>query len=612
MRTLGARTERGIGSSMVTQSTQTRTAMIDGKEVEADKAAEIHEVREIFSKLKKALKTIALYRHNTERYSEYLEPVHTAMADFLARKGTLQLRVEAMAYKYKGSVVFEDDSRENNLIYPYYLSGIRLFIFKAGLSPDELLAFLMLAFDGDSSGRGEPILTSLWKQEFESIEYIVVEGFKVADDDDAEDVEVEIEKVVAYLYKQLQSNAEDHMRFARVSAADLDLELDGVDSIRGAVIQGRTATAADMARVQTSLEAEETQVLPKLVTVFFQLLELDTTEENFEDVADAFVQLLDALLLQENFTAVAQIRERFATSSQKPNLSPVAKEMIERCGERFNAKMAEGQRIQTIGQILNGGLAKDADGVRGYLYSLGPDAVLPLVDMLESIELLPNRRLIADVLADIGRDQVGVFTSRLTHPSSNLVKDMLYIIDKINPPEKFAIFAHVLGHPNAILRLETLALIGKNPSEECFSQIKRVAVEHEDAQMRAAAIRSLPNFEPSWAVPVVLQIVQSEDFQKMGDPEKRALFTALGQLHTAETQGYLVSLFEQKSSLLAKRKVDEMKMWGIFALEAAPSMASLQLLAAVAKDTKRHSKEVAEAARAAVVQMKARIMGAGA
>ena len=115
------------------------------------------------------------------------------------------------------------------------------------------------------------------------------------DDDDIEEVEIEIEKVVAYLYRQLQSNSEDYLRFARISIEDLDLELNNVDQLRGAVVQGVTASAADKSRVQTSLEQEDDRVLPKLVTVFFQLLELDTHEDNFEDVAEAFVQLLDAL-----------------------------------------------------------------------------------------------------------------------------------------------------------------------------------------------------------------------------------------------------------------------------------------------------------------------------
>jgi hypothetical protein len=187
-------------------ATNVRTAVIDGKEMSADKAAAIHEVREVFARLKKALKQIALYRHNVDRYAEYLESTYAGLSDYLGRKGSLELRVDALAYKYLGTVVFEDDSRENNLIYPYWQNGIRLFIFKNGITPEELLKFLMLALGApgeDRQKRSEDIITRLWKSEFQHIEYVVVEAFKVSPEDDPEEVEIEVEKVVAYLYRQI-------------------------------------------------------------------------------------------------------------------------------------------------------------------------------------------------------------------------------------------------------------------------------------------------------------------------------------------------------------------------------------------------------------------------
>ena len=221
--------------------------MVDGQEMEAEKAAAIHEVREIFKTLLKCMKQISMYRHNKDRYAEYLEPAHSALADFLDRKGSLELRLEAMAFKYKGQVVFEDDRREQNMIYPFWQAGIRLFIFKAGLSPEEFMRFLFLSMETTEERRrsNEDIVTRLWKEEFVYVEYVVVESFKAVDDDDIEEVEIEIEKVVAYLYRQLQSNSEDYLRFARISVEDLDLELNNVDQLRGAVIQGVTASAAD-------------------------------------------------------------------------------------------------------------------------------------------------------------------------------------------------------------------------------------------------------------------------------------------------------------------------------------------------------------------------------
>lgn len=569
------------------------------------------EAKPTFEKLRKSLKQISLYRHNVDRYGEYLDPFVSGLRELLARHNMISLKVDPVAYKIGQTIVFEDDARENNLIYPLWQAGIRLLILKNGVSADELIKFFLLCMGAmdDARKQREDIITQLWKAELENIEYVVVEGFKALPDDDIEEVEIEIEKVVAYLYRQLQSNSDDYLRFARVSESDLDLQLDSVDQMRGAVIQGVTATPGDKARIQQALHREETRHLSKMVVVLFQLLELDTTEENFEDVAEAFVQLLDALILAENFTAIDQIRTRFLQSGQKPNIKPASKDLIQRTQLRFVGRMGESQRVQAIGQILNAGIAKDADGIRRYLSSLGVDAIPPLIDMLETLQLLPNRRLVCDVLAELGKAYVDTFAQRLNHPSSNLVKDMIYVIDKINPGNKFAIFASVLEHPNAILRLETLAVLGKNGSDECFDYIAKVIKQHPDAQMRSQAARMLPNFPPDKGAGLLLDLVRAESFDKLSDPEKKALFAAVIQLRAAQTEKFIADIFEQKSGFLAKKKVDDMKLLAIGGIESAPSIPGLQLLAQVAQDSKKHSKDVMESARAAAINVKARLLG---
>ena len=570
------------------------------------------EAKPAFEKLRKSLKQIALYRHNVDRYGEYLEPFVTALRDLLGKYNMIQMKIDPVAYKIGQVVVFEDESREGNLIYPLWQAGIRLLLFKNGVTSDELQKFFLLCMGAQDDARKqrEDIITQLWKAELENIEYVVVEGFKALPDEDIEEVEIEIEKVVAYLYRQLQSNSDDYLRFARVSEGDLDLQLDAVDQMRGAVIQGTTATPGDKARIQQALHREETRHLSKMVVVLFQLLELDTSEENFEDVAEAFVQLLDALILTENFTAIDQIRTRFVTSSQKTTLKSSSKDLIQRCQLRFVGRMGESQRVQAIGQILNAGIAKDADGIRKYLSSLGVDAIPPLIDMLETLQLLPNRRLVCDVLADLGKAYVDTFAQRLTHPSSNLVKDMIYVIDRLNPPNKFAIFASVLEHPNAILRLETLAVLGKNGSDECFDYIAKVIKTHPDAQMRSQAARMLPNFAPEKGSGLLLDLVKADSFEKLSDPEKKALFAAVLQLRSPQTESFIKDIFDAKSGFLAKKKVDDMKLLAIGGVEAAPSIPGLQLLVTVAGDSKRHSKDVMESARAAAINVKARLMGA--
>jgi hypothetical protein len=576
------------------------------------KAQQAAEARAVFDKLRRSMKQVALYRHNVDRYAEYLEPFTQGMRELLDRHPILSIKLDAMAYKIGPHIIFEDDSRDGNLIYPLWSVGVRMLMFKNGADADELQKFFLLCMGATDSEKKnkEDIITSLWKAELEHIEYVVVEGFKALPDDDAEEVEIEIEKVVAYLYRQLQSNERDYLRFARIASEDLDLQLDGVDQMRGAIIQGVTTTPADRARVQGSLVREETRQLGKLVTVLFQLLELDTTDENYEDVAEAFIQLLDALILQENFTAIEQIRLRFIHSSSKATLTVDQRAIVERCGERFRTRMGESQRVQAIGQILNTGIVKDAEGVRKYLQNLGYEAIIPLLDTLEGLQFVPNRRLVCDVLADLGKGFVDTFATRLNHPSSNMVKDMLYIIDRINPHNKFQIFAATLEHPNAILRLETLAVIGRSGTDDCFDVIARVLRSHPDPHMRAQAARMLPNFAPEKSAAMLLEMINHEGFDKAVDAEKKALFMALVQLRAPSVEAFLHQIFEAKSGLFARKRVDDLKLLAIAGLETAPSIPGLQLLVATSEDRdKKHSKDVKETARAAVINIKARLQG---
>ena len=204
------------------------------------------------------------------------------------------------------------------MVYPFWQMGVRLFMFKKGLSQEELLRFLMLPLRDDSAAVAElDILTQLWRADFRHIEYIVIENFQVLPDEDAEEVEIEVDKVVAYLYRQLQSNSEDYMRFARVTVDDFDLELNNVDQVRGLVVQGVTASATDVSKAQTMIHHEQQVVFQKMVLILFQVLEIGTTQENFEDISQAFVQLLDVLIFKEDYATIVSLTEQFDLALKK-------------------------------------------------------------------------------------------------------------------------------------------------------------------------------------------------------------------------------------------------------------------------------------------------------
>ncbi|MBI5494253.1 MAG: HEAT repeat domain-containing protein [Deltaproteobacteria bacterium] len=586
-----------------------KTAIVSGKEMDADQAAALHEVKDIFGKLAKALKQILLYRHNKERYGEYLQDTYSAFADYLQRRGQMMLRVQPTGYMMGGVDVYTDENRDNNLCYPFYAHGVRMIIINPGLTLDELIRFLNLIFSASDKGvrQSEDFVTRLWKAELQAIQYIVVEGFKAVEDEDAEEVQMEVDKVVAYLYRQLQSNTDDVARFARVDTADLDLKLQEVDQVRGNVIQGETATAADKDRIKRALHEEENQkLLPKMVVILFQLLELCTDQKNFEDVAESFLQLLDAMLFSERFDVIQQILERFDVSKKK-NLREGVPELVQAAQDRFLLKMGEPQRLSALTQMFNAGPVKNLEGVRTYLMNLSSDALEPLLDCLERVEVANNRRVLCDVIAELAKTYPDRVANRLSHPSSQVVKDMIYILDKIDPPNKLSLIAGLLEHSSVVLRLETINTLGRNPSDETLPYIIK-CLKGNDPQMRAAAARVMPFFAPERAATELLHQAAAADFAKRPKDEQRALLSSICLVQHPRCQQYVANILGAKGNLLTRTKVDEAKMQIIEAMATVVSIPMLQQLAAIVQDATQ-SKELQLAARNAALEMRNKLMG---
>src|SRR5688500_15118827 len=186
---------------------------------------------EAFRLLLKGIKNIGIYRHAENRFNEILQPAYDALTAFLDEYEILPLKLSPYTLEYKKQIIYEDQNKEN-LTYKFYRDGMRFLMFRRGLPPDELLRFVMIAMASfnDKQLFNEDTITRLWKESFHSVEWVVVEGFGFGDMSE-EEVEVEIEKIVAYLRHQLSANSTDITRFARLSAEDLELQLDEVDQV---------------------------------------------------------------------------------------------------------------------------------------------------------------------------------------------------------------------------------------------------------------------------------------------------------------------------------------------------------------------------------------------
>ncbi|MGZ6070491.1 MAG: HEAT repeat domain-containing protein [Myxococcaceae bacterium] len=546
--------------------------------------------------LLKGIKQIGMYRHNESRYTEYLEKAHAAVREYTGRWGPLVFKVEQQNFHLFDQPLFTEDTP---LPFKFWRDGIRQFIFRPGLRPDELVTFTLIALS-DVEKQGEDTVAQLWRSPVDNLEYVVVEGFKVDGFSD-EEVQVAVDKIVEYLYSRLRSHSDDFLRFARVSAEDLELKLEGVEQVRGAVIAGVTASDELKARLQKEIaEEEQSRLFPKLVSSIFQVAEAGVDDP--ELLEDMFLQLLDALLLQEDFAIINQIVLKLRAMEDRPGMSG-----IRRLKATFVEKMGEEQRLVRVADVLRTARPGVLPDIGRYLSSLQPTVLPILLDLLETLDAPEHRLVLCDVIAEFCKVNPVDVVQRLSSERPMTVRDMVYVLERAQHPERMQFFGRVLKHRNLAVRLDVMGTIARGRSLESRRLIAE-ALKDDTAQVRVQAARLLPEYDREHAYQDLVAVVRSKDFKKRSSEEQAAFYTALGSTGLPAAMSFMTQLLAEKAQLWNRARVVEEKLLAVHGLAGVQSIQSYRALQAVTEDRTQPS-EVLVAARRALGETRKKLFG---
>jgi hypothetical protein len=546
--------------------------------------------------LLKGIKQIGMYRHNEARYGEYLLKSHDAIRAYTDAYGALLFKVEQQNF-----LLFEQElfPEETNLPFKFWRDGIRQFIFRPGLRLDELVTFTLVALS-DVEKQGEDTVAQLWRAPLDHLEYVVVEGFRIDGFGD-EEVQVEVDKIITFLYLRLRSHSEDFLRFARVTASDLEIKLEGVEQVRGAVIAGETATDDLKARMQRDIaEEEHSRLFPKLVAGIFQVAETGVDDPGL--LEEMFLQLLDALLLQEDFATINQIVLKFTAMEDRPNMRAMRE-----LKQTFIGKMGEEQRLTRIGDVLRAGRLRSPQDVTRYLLALGPTVVPTLLNVLETVEIPEHRVLLCDVLAEFARSRPTEVVERLSSERPQTVRDMVYILERAQQPDRLKLFARVLRHKNLAVRLEVMSIIARGRTNESRKLIAQ-ALKDDNLQVRMLAARLLPEYDRDQAYMELLFLIRQRDFRRRTPEERSAFYTALGSTGIPAALSLMQQMLGARARFWNRRRIVDEKLLAVHGLAGVLSIQSYKALQLVVDD-RTQPPEVLSAARRALAETRRALFG---
>lgn len=542
-----------------------------------------------------------MYRHQESRFTDFVRPAHGALKAVLAG-GPLAIKVSADSFLFGGEPLLTEEGGEN-IPYRFYREGVRHLTLRPGLTDDELkqLTLIMLT---QSERTGTELVTQMWEASFEHIDYVVVEGFAVGQLSENQ-VDAEVDKIVDYLYARLRSaDGADTISFARVSEADLELRLEGIEQIRGAVFDGLSVSAAFKKKVEAEQARDEQQRVPA------QLVDLVVTqilEARFADATqptELLVQLVDMLLLHEELGPIGRMLDLLAKLGGEEH--PGAK-LTREVLEAVSARLSEEPRIRRLGDALKLNRTLDLAAAARYLGQVRSTTIPVLLEVLDTIEAPEPRLLVIDALARVGKDHPELFAARLESEKSQTVRDMIAIIERGAFPDRAKYITTALKNPNPLVRIEVLATLGASKSPEIAHRFVLTATTDKTPQVRAAAFRALAELGPKQAAKDLLRLPKLPDWDARDPKEKELIHEIMGGTADPEVLKYLASLLQQKKTLLGGKKIVEGKLWAVTGLQAMGTIPAFKLLQQEVEA--KSDSAVVEAARKAMYVVKKKLSG---
>lgn len=539
-------------------------------------------VEEIFRGLLKAIKSLNIYAHNPAAFENFVGPVYQNLTKYLKTEDRLALKVEAGAFRFMGAEVFRD-SGETSLTYKFFRDGVRKFVFRDGITIEEMRRFITIASAG-ARGKdgGDDTVALLWKAELEHIEYVIVEGIAavMGGDDGAEGqtAEVEIEKVADFVTSRLRTESDDVVRFARVCADDLNLEMSDVQSVRGVASLGEICPQEHRDAIQLELsEEDETLMMSKVLIILFALVRygIDDTERN--DISENLLFLLDSLLLREDWRSIASIIAKLDELNRDPQVGIEQKERILWLKYKFMEGLSSESRVDRLKAILTSGRIQDADSFAAYLACLNNEAYLKIPAIMEVIEIPENVRALAAVLARPHPQSLTAVSLLLQSTKLNVVIEGLKLVAKMEFQGKGSAIAKLLSHPSAAVRLEALRATASIKTDEAKTTISK-SLDDADAEIRSVALEAALVYDHDWAGKTLARIMADPKFAARPVEEQQKVCAAAALTGAPPVLAQFGAVLQRKSGFFNKKEINGPKLQVIEALRREGSLIAFKAL----------------------------------
>jgi HEAT repeat protein len=510
-------------------------------------------VQDIIRTITKTIKTFNVYPKDNPIYQKFATELFEKFNSFFESGDELRIDIGQYSLLYKESEVYRSEEKTDNLAMLLFSDGLRQITFQKGITSEEISDFIdILRFAPKSViSDDDDIVTLLWEKNIKNMGYTAVE--------DTVDDDLVVEEAL------LRNDPDqDISPGPSGKAGALFAPATGVFSSETKVEQ---LTESELAALRKELsDIDEKSLLSSAVDLFFGLLTDEQDTEAFPDIVQSLGKIMDIRMQRKDLRGAIQILEGlkgFLAVYNTPSQREIIEQVISRAGGIENL------------QVLFG-VSQDPLETRQYLLLLGTQSITQMIQLLRELTDRKHRRLLCEILAEIGKQDIDALAEALNDEKWYLVRNIAMVMGMTKEPGSVKHLGKVLKHTDVRVRRETIRALEGISNEETKG-LFIAALEDSDATVRIAALRALRRLNSPGLFEVLSRNISRDELRKKPFAEKKELLETIAVVGGEKSFPLLSELFKKKG-LIEKEEITEIRASAAYGLGLLKSKEAVLML----------------------------------
>jgi hypothetical protein len=499
---------------------------------------DIKVVKDILQNIIKAKKTLRMYPKNNPMYVKTLEDLYARFGDFLNDKGDLSIKIKQNSISYNSEEIYHNPEKEDNLALFFFKDGLRELTFKRGLLQEELENFMkIIAMDFDREAADDDVVTLLWEEDFQNIQYIVDDTVLL----DTEGDDYEIQAVNSA--KQRVSDIEGLMKAYVEEFKDEDIKDVSVISF----------SDRDLQILMKEMENDSSNKIDKLAAVLFEMF-YNSGEISgiLDDTLKFFKETIKFSLRQGDIHVVVQVIKRGKEVLEDPQSTEEMKKYI----RMLLTYPASDEVISILGEVLDISPEIGDEVFKEFIALVDKKAILPFVKILGEIKTPHGRKNVIEALISLGRQDVRTLATALNDKRWYVVRNIIYILRKIKDKGAIEYLLKALKSEDPRVRKEVIKALAELGGQEILKPLKE-HLDDPDVGVRIESVRAIGNTGSIAPKRIILDKISDKMFKERDIEEKKIFYEILSKWNDAEVFDFLIKILRRRSFLWWDKNYDE-------------------------------------------------------